>query len=126
LVYPPTFGLDGTGPARPPTLAPAPEGSGIMEETDMVGLPTDTKGLGTDPFQKQSTRYTNCLEGQSITDTKPHSISYCDTTHTLISCSSGFTETKDNFYHCLNFNLLLNTIYILVFNFIITAFTEVK
>ena len=50
----PTFGLDGTGPARPPTLAPAPEGSGIMEETDMVGLPTDTKGLGTDPSQKQS------------------------------------------------------------------------
>jgi hypothetical protein len=39
----PTLGLDGTGPARPPTLAPAPEGSGIMEETDMVGLPTDTK-----------------------------------------------------------------------------------
>jgi hypothetical protein len=26
----------------------------IMEETDMVGLPTDTKGLGTDPSQKQS------------------------------------------------------------------------
>jgi hypothetical protein len=50
----PTLGLDGTGPARPPTLAPAPEGSGIMEETDMVGLPTDTKGLGTDPSQKQS------------------------------------------------------------------------
>jgi hypothetical protein len=25
----PTLGLDGTGPARPPTLAPAPEGSGI-------------------------------------------------------------------------------------------------
>jgi hypothetical protein len=50
----PTFGLDGTGSARPPTLAPAPEGSGIMEETDMVGLPTDTKGLGTDPSLKQS------------------------------------------------------------------------
>ena len=50
----PTLGLDGTGPARPPPLAPAPEGSGIMEETDMVGLPTDTKGLGTDPSQKQS------------------------------------------------------------------------
>jgi hypothetical protein len=49
-----TFGLDGTWSARPPTLAPAPEGSGIMEETDMVGLPTDTKGLGTDPSQKQS------------------------------------------------------------------------
>jgi hypothetical protein len=31
----PTLGLDGTGPTRPPTLAPAPEGSGIMEETDM-------------------------------------------------------------------------------------------
>jgi hypothetical protein len=29
----PTLGLDGTGPTRPPTLAPAPEGSGIMEET---------------------------------------------------------------------------------------------
>ena len=43
----PTFGLDRTGSARPPTLAPAPEGSGILEETDMVGLPTDTKGLGT-------------------------------------------------------------------------------
>ena len=50
----PTLGLDGTGPARPPTLAPAPKGSGIMEETDMVGLPTDTKELGTDPSQKQS------------------------------------------------------------------------
>jgi hypothetical protein len=50
----PTFGLDGTGSARPPTLFPAPEGSGILEETDMVGLPTDTKGLGTDPSQKQS------------------------------------------------------------------------
>jgi hypothetical protein len=50
----PTFGLDGTGPARPPTLAPAPEGSGIREETDMIGLPTNTKGLGTDPSQKQS------------------------------------------------------------------------
>jgi hypothetical protein len=51
----PTFGLEGTGSARPPTLAPAPEGSGILEETDMVGLPTDTsKGLGTDPSQKQS------------------------------------------------------------------------
>ena len=49
-----TFGLDGTGSARPPTFAPAPAGSGIMEETDMVGLPTDTKGLGTDPPQKQS------------------------------------------------------------------------
>jgi hypothetical protein len=48
-----------------------------MEETDMVELPTDTKGLGTDPSQKQSL-------------------------------------------------LLLNTIYILVFNFIISAFTEVK
>jgi hypothetical protein len=70
----PTFGLDGTGPARPPTLAPAPEGSGIMEETDMVGLPTDTKGLGTDPSQKQSTRYTNCLEGQSITYTTSHTL----------------------------------------------------
>ena len=41
----PTFGLDGTGSAKPPTLAPAPEGSGIMEETDMVGLPTDTTGF---------------------------------------------------------------------------------
>jgi hypothetical protein len=50
----PTFGLDGTGSTRPPTLAPAPEGSGILEETDMVGLPTDTKGLDTDPSQKQS------------------------------------------------------------------------
>ena len=40
----PTFGLDGTGSARQPTLAPAPEGSGIMEETDMVGLTTNTKG----------------------------------------------------------------------------------
>jgi hypothetical protein len=50
----PTFGLDGTGSARPPTLAPAPEGSYIMEEADMVGIPTDTKGLGTDPSQKQS------------------------------------------------------------------------
>ena len=51
----PTFGLEGTGSARPPTLAPAPEGSGILEETDMVGLPTDiSKGLGTDPSQKQS------------------------------------------------------------------------
>ena len=47
----PTFGLDGTGSARPPTLAPAPEGSGILEETDIVGLLTVTKGLGTDPFQ---------------------------------------------------------------------------
>ena len=45
----PTFGSE-----RPPTLAPAPEGSGILE-MDMVGLPTDTsKGLGTDPSQKQS------------------------------------------------------------------------
>jgi hypothetical protein len=50
----PTFGLDGTGSTRPPTLAPAPEGSGILEETDMVGLPNDTKGLDTDPSQKQS------------------------------------------------------------------------
>jgi hypothetical protein len=40
----PIFGLDGTGSARLPTLAPAPEGSGIMEETDMVVLTTDTKG----------------------------------------------------------------------------------
>jgi hypothetical protein len=30
----PTFGLDGTGSARPPTLAPAPQGSDILEETD--------------------------------------------------------------------------------------------
>ena len=47
----PSFGLDGTRSARPPTLAPTPEGSGILEETDMVGLPTDTKRLSTDPFQ---------------------------------------------------------------------------
>jgi hypothetical protein len=38
----PTFGLEGTGSARPPTLAPAPEGSGILEETDMIGLPIST------------------------------------------------------------------------------------
>ena len=45
----PTLGLEGTGSARPPTLAPAAEDSGILEETDMVGLLTDTsKGLGTD------------------------------------------------------------------------------
>jgi hypothetical protein len=50
----PTFGLHGTGSARPPTLAPAPEGSGILEETDMFGIPTDINGLGTDPSQKQS------------------------------------------------------------------------
>jgi hypothetical protein len=51
----PTLGLEGTGFARPPTLAPAPEDSRILEETDMVGLLTDTsKGLGTDPSQKQS------------------------------------------------------------------------
>jgi hypothetical protein len=51
----PTLGLEGTGSARPPTLALAPEGSGILEETNMVWLLTDTsKGLGTDPSQKQS------------------------------------------------------------------------
>ena len=49
-----TFGLDGTGAARPPTFAPAPAGSGIIEETDMVWLPTDNNGLGTDPSPKQS------------------------------------------------------------------------
>ena len=48
-------GIPTFGSARPPTLAPAPEGSGILEETDMVGLLTDnSKGLGTDPSQKQS------------------------------------------------------------------------
>jgi hypothetical protein len=64
----PTFGLEGTGSARPPTLAPAPEGSGILEETDMVGLLTDTsKGLGTDPSQKQSRPVVLTASWQSVT-----------------------------------------------------------
>jgi hypothetical protein len=64
----PTFGLEGTESARPPTLAPAPEGSGILEETDMVGLLTNTsKGLDTDPSQKQSRPVILTASWQSVT-----------------------------------------------------------
>jgi hypothetical protein len=51
----PTFGLDRTGSARP-TLAPAPEGSGILEETDMVGIMD----------------FDNLQSGSSVSDTLPY------------------------------------------------------
>jgi hypothetical protein len=84
-----------------------------MEETDMVGLPTDTKGLGTDPSQKQY------LPVILIASKGKVSLMHVKFMQHLI-----YRKPKINFYHCLNFKLLLNTIYILVFIFIITASTE--